>query len=468
MGRGTDRALTVSRGWIPPSDGRTRRRGKRRRGASRVRAVPAASRGGARRVSVAGDRLDLPCTPGGTADIGSNDAGRRADRRTRQVRALASPDGGSTAPGGAGSRATVAKAPRSPSLCAHRRDRCRRGGSALGVRSRWKRKPRGRLRGRRLAGRLRRALGSPGRGHRRRRNTHGRRSRRRGVLGHERRRSHAVADRPWNERRRRDDSGWQRPERDCDRRRGGLGGQQPRRHGLADRPGHEHGRPEDRRRDRARRDRLRGRLGLGREHRRPNDYEDRPEERQAGQAASGRRDRARLRRRHLVGERACRGPGGSHRSDDREAGLRPDPRRERPDRDRVRRRRGVGGEQPGRDGLPDRSRHELRHRSRDHRGRARCGGRRRTRRLGEQPVRRRRRADRSQDEPGGAASERGKPPTGTGDVGRTPCSSPYVTWVPTIAAGRSCCARSGSSRAAPSTPSIPPFPATRTRFRSCG
>ena len=51
------------------------------------------------------------------------------------VRALASPDGGSTAPGGAGSRATVAEAPRSPSLCAHRRDRCRCGGSARGVRS---------------------------------------------------------------------------------------------------------------------------------------------------------------------------------------------------------------------------------------------------------------------------------------------------------------------------------------------
>ena len=54
-------------------------RGKPRRGAARVRAVPAASRGGARRVSVAGDRLDLPRTPGGTADVRSNNAGRRAD-----------------------------------------------------------------------------------------------------------------------------------------------------------------------------------------------------------------------------------------------------------------------------------------------------------------------------------------------------------------------------------------------------
>ena len=131
--------------------------------------------------------------------------------------------------------------------------------------------------------RRRRALGSPGRGHRRRRNTHGRRGRRRCVLGHQRRRPHGVADRPWNERRRRHDSGRQRPERDRDRRRRGLGGQQPRRHGLADRPGHEHGRPEDRRRGRAARDRLRGRLGLGREHRRRNDHEDRPGERQADQ-----------------------------------------------------------------------------------------------------------------------------------------------------------------------------------------
>ena len=79
----------------------------------------------------------------------------------------------------------------------------------------------------------------------------------------------------------------------------------------------------DRRRGRAARDRLRGRLGLGREHRRRNDHEDRPRERQADQDAPGRRDRARLRRRHAVGERACRGPGGSHRSDDREAGLAP-------------------------------------------------------------------------------------------------------------------------------------------------
>ena len=165
------------------------------------------------------------------------------------------------------SRATVAEAPRSPSLCAHRRDRCRRGGSARGVRSRWNGRPRGRLGGRRLAGRRRRALGSPCRGHRRRRNTHGRCGRRGCVLGHQRRGSLGVADRPWNDRRRRHDPGRQRPERDRDRRRRRLGGQQPRRHGLADRPRHEHRRRHDRRGERAAGDRLCGRLGLGREHR---------------------------------------------------------------------------------------------------------------------------------------------------------------------------------------------------------
>src|SRR5262249_11130883 len=151
VGRGADRALAVSGGWIPPSDGGACRRGKPRRGASRVRAVPAPSRGGARHVSVAGARRDLPCTPRGTTDVRSNDGGARADRRAWY-------DGGSTAPGGAASRATVAEAPRSSSRCAYRPDRRRCGGSARGLRSR-RRRELGRLGGRRLAGRLRRALG---------------------------------------------------------------------------------------------------------------------------------------------------------------------------------------------------------------------------------------------------------------------------------------------------------------------
>ena len=416
MGRGTDRALAVSRGWIPPSDGGTRRRGKPRRSASRVRAVPAASRGRAGRVSVAGDRRDLPCIAGGAADVRSNDAGRRADGRTRYARALASPDGGSTAPGGAGSRAKVAEAPRSPSLCAHRRDRCHCGGSAHGVRSRWKR-PRGRLGGRRLAGRLRRALGSPCR------------------------RTSASAQHPLPSRPAKVRIGSPTPT--ATRCRGSTlattavvqtipVGNGPS--GIAIGAGAVWvvnsldgtvSRIDPGTNTVVQKITVGGgplgivyaaALGLGREQRRRNDHEDRPRQRH-DQDASGRRDRARLRRRHAVGEPACRGQGGSHRSEDREAGRR-DRGRERPDGDRLRLWRGVGGEQPGRDGLPDRSRHELRDRARDHRERATRGGRRRTRHLGERPVRRQRRADRSQHEPGGAAGERGRPSVGTGDVGR--------------------------------------------------
>ena len=322
MGRGTDRALAVSRGRIPPSDGRTRRRGKPRRGASRVRAVPAASRGGARRVSVAGDRLDLPCTPGGTADVRSNDAGRRADGRTRYVRALGSPDGGPTAPGGAGSRATVAEAPRSPSLCAHRRDRCRCGGSAHGVRSRWKRRPRGRLGGRRLAGRRRRAFGSPCRGHRRRRNTHGRCGRRgaywvTNAEGHSvsriNPRTTAVVDTiPVGNGPSAIATGagavWVVNSLD-----GTVSRIDPGTNTVVET------------------------IGVGNE---PlgivyaagsvwvaNTGDNTitridPDERQAHRDVPGRRDRARLRRRHAVGEPACRRPGGSHRPGDREAGRR--------------------------------------------------------------------------------------------------------------------------------------------------
>jgi hypothetical protein len=67
---------------------------------------------------------------------------------------------------------------------------------------------------------------------------------------------------------------------------------------------------------------------------------------------------------------------------------------------------------------PDRSRHKLRHSDRPHRERPKCRGRRRSRRLGEQPVRRRARTDRSEDESGGGADQPGKPSTRTGDVGR--------------------------------------------------
>ena len=278
-------------------------------------------------------------------------------------------------------------------------------------------RPRGRLGGRRLAGRRRRALGSPCRGHRRRRNTHGRCGRRGCVLGHQRRGSLGVADRPWNDRRRRHDPGRQRPERDRDRRRRRLGGQQPRRHSLADRPRHEHRRRHDRRGDEP--------LGIvyaagsvwvantgDNTIARIDPDSGRPPETfpvAATELAFG------------AGTLWASQPAAGQvvRVDPatgKQVGL--DPGRERPDGDRLRSRLGVGDEQPGRDGLPDRSRHELGRRDRRHRERARRGGHRPTRHLGEQPVRRQRRADRSHQKPGGAASERGKPPTGIGDVGR--------------------------------------------------
>ena len=418
MGRGTDRALAVSRGWIPPSDGGTRRRGKPRRGASRVRAVPAASRGGARRVSVAGDRLDLPCTPGGTADIRSNDAGRRADGRTRYVRALASPDGGSTAPGGAGSRATVAEAPRSPSLCAHRRDRCRRGGSAHGVRSRWKREA--------------------ARPSRRPATRWASSTRARVALS----RTPASAQHP-------------RPSRPAKVR---IGSPTPRvtrcRGSTLERP------PSS----------TRSRSATARAGSRPAPAPS------GWSTASTAQSRGSTPARTPSSTRSASGnePLGivyaagsvwvANTGDNTITRIDPDSGRptetfpvaatelafgagtlwaSQPAAGQVVRidpatgkqvgsiqvgngptgiafgqRLGVGDEQPGRDGLPDRSRHELGHRDRRHRERARRGGHRLTRHLGEQPVRRQRRADRSHQKPGGAASERGKPPTGIGDLGR--------------------------------------------------
>ena len=60
MGRADDRARAVSRDRIPTSDGGACRRRQPGRGAPRVRAVPAAARGRARRLPVARDRVDLP------------------------------------------------------------------------------------------------------------------------------------------------------------------------------------------------------------------------------------------------------------------------------------------------------------------------------------------------------------------------------------------------------------------------
>ena len=60
MGRANDRARAVSRNGIPASDGSARRRRQPRRGASRVRAMPNAPRGRARKLPLPGDRVDLP------------------------------------------------------------------------------------------------------------------------------------------------------------------------------------------------------------------------------------------------------------------------------------------------------------------------------------------------------------------------------------------------------------------------
>ena len=67
-------------------------------------------------------------------------------------------------------------------------------------------------------------------------------------------------------------------------------------------------------RQRARRHRVRSGVDLGSQHGRRNDHENRRRQRQARQAAADRCNRARLRRRHAVGERQHRKPGRSDRS----------------------------------------------------------------------------------------------------------------------------------------------------------
>ena len=80
----TGRSLAVPRDGLPAADGGPRRRRQPGRGVARVRALPPAPRRRARRLPVAGDRVDLPRTPGGTPALGSSDAaGRRAVGRTR-------------------------------------------------------------------------------------------------------------------------------------------------------------------------------------------------------------------------------------------------------------------------------------------------------------------------------------------------------------------------------------------------
>ena len=60
MGRADDRARAVSRDGIPASDGGARRRRQPGGGTSGLRALPTASRGGARNLPLTRDRVDLP------------------------------------------------------------------------------------------------------------------------------------------------------------------------------------------------------------------------------------------------------------------------------------------------------------------------------------------------------------------------------------------------------------------------
>ena len=96
MGRADDRARAVSRDRIPASDGRARRRRQSGGGAPRLRAVPAAAGGRARRLPVARDRVDLPwparsaCCPRGG---GAAARGATACRAALPVVPEAEPDG---------------------------------------------------------------------------------------------------------------------------------------------------------------------------------------------------------------------------------------------------------------------------------------------------------------------------------------------------------------------------------------
>ena len=218
----------------------------------------------------------------------------------------------------------------------------------------------------RLAGRLlarcRRRLDvarAPYRGHRRRRNAHGRRGRRRCVLGHQRRPPHGVADRPWNERcRRRSRLATARAGlRPAPARSGWSTASTPRSGGST----------RARTRSSRRSPSGAGRAGSSTRPARSGSR-TRATERSRGSTPTSGRPTKPLQvaatelafgAGTLWASQRAAGQVVSHRSDDREAGLRPDPRRERPDGDHVRPRRGVGGEQSGRDGFPDRSRDEL-------------------------------------------------------------------------------------------------------------
>ena len=122
MGRADDRARAVSRDRIPASDGGARRRRQPGGGAPGVRAVPTAARGGARRLPVARDRVDLPrpsrsaCLPRSSGGVGP-----RSHRPTQHL--SASPE---SRPSAVASRApTRVRRQATPGRARLRRDRDR-------------------------------------------------------------------------------------------------------------------------------------------------------------------------------------------------------------------------------------------------------------------------------------------------------------------------------------------------------
>jgi len=208
-------------------------------------------------------------------------------------------------------------------------------------------------------------------------NTHGCRGRRRRVLGHQRRPPHGVADRP-------------RTTAVVDTIPVGNGPS-----GIAtgagavwvvnsldgtvlpDRPGHEHGpsrRSPSGGSGRAGSSTRPARSGVANTGTTRNDHEDRPRGAAGGPKLSRSPRPSSPSAQARCGRASVRGPGGSHRSDDREAGrLYPRPGTAR--RHRLRPRRGVGWRTAGKGRVLGSIRDELRHRLLvPTRQRAICGG----------------------------------------------------------------------------------------------
>ena len=190
--------------------------------------------------------------------------------------------------------------------------------------------------------------------------------------------------------RRPDDPRRQQPERDRDRRRRRLGDQQPGRHGLADRPGDEQRVVQHDSMSETAPSGIAYAAGSIWVANTGDDTITRidADSGKPSEDAADRRDRARLRRRNAVGERERLRTASCASTRATGSVVASIPVGNGPDRDRVRRRRRLGGEQPGRNGLAHRPGDELGRGGRPDRKRPDGRGGRRARRLGEQPVRR--------------------------------------------------------------------------------